>query len=529
MKNNSVLARVSLAIGLIISLAGGCRHGHVPQEEIRAFIDDYERSAEFLDRQETITRWEYFTTGYSDSMKYYHDLASAFASRASWYTLSQQYSELTEDTTLLTKLELIHRRSARDVIDRSGAVARLMDSLAGAARQFQPVFESKPATVTDVEQILAADSNRFRRQDAWMALAARGEQLAGGITVLVKWRNRAAARIGFNSYYDLMLSADGLDKSEYLGWLREWDRLSAEPYRRALDSVARSLDVRDLRPWDIEFTRNSIATPEYYPVDSQMARLKSTLAGIGFDLDKWPVYVSYGTYPAGDPSGGVFPVNIPGDIRVIADSASGPGPLEKLFSQTGRALYAAHIGGKDFLLAYPPAPCFDWGMGIIFGGLTALDAWQLKYAAIPEPTVIETAARRRFIQLHDLRLMVVDLLFEYEMYKNPTSDLHQVYRELFERYMMFPYPENVREWAVRLDYIVNPVGMQNRLVGTAVAAQVYHYLMEKNGAVLDQPSTGEFLAQSLWRPGGVHTWQDVLFQATGEKFNPRYLLEYPGL
>lgn len=362
-----------------------------------------------------------------------------------------------------------------------------------------------------------------------MALAALGEQTAGGVTQLMKLRNRAAARIGFNSYYDLMLSADGLDKSEYLGWLREWDRLSAEPYRRALDSVARDLGGENLRPWDIDFARGNLNPVEYYPVEQQVPRLKSTLMGIGFNLDKWPIYFANGAIPAEDPSGGVIKVHIPDDIRVATALAAGPEPLGKLLSQAGRALYAAHINQNDFLLAQPPAPCFEWGMGKMMKGLAALDAWKLKYAAIPEPTIIEAAARRRFMLLHDLRLMLVHLSFEYEMYKNPTNDLHQVYRELFERYMMFPYPEKVKDWAVQLDYIVNPVGMQNRLVGAGIAAQVYHYLMEKNGAVLDQPQTGEFLANSLWRSGGAQTWQDLLLQVTGEKFNPRYLMEYPGL
>jgi hypothetical protein len=528
-KNKGVNIWVLLAVGTLAAVLCGCHKMEVSHEEIQAFIDDYEHSAEFLDRQEAVTRWEYSTTGYSDSLKYYHDLASAFASRASWYVISQKYLELTDDKTLLAKLELIHRRSIRGVIDHSGTVARLMDSLAAAARQFQPVFESKPAAMTTVAQVLVSDSNRFRRQDAWMAMAALGDQSAGGITVLVKLRNRAAARIGFNSYYDLMLAADGLDKSEYLGWLREWDRMSAEPYRRALDSVTRDLGVGDLRPWDIEFARGNLITAEYYPIETNLPRLKNTLNGIGFDLDKWPIYLSAGTIPAGDPSTGVFLVHIPDDIRVVVASAAGAEPLGNLFSQAGKALYAAHIDRSDFLLANPPAPCFEWGMGKIMQGLTELDAWQLKYASIPEPSVIEAAARRRFMQLYDLRLMLVNVSFEYEMYKNPTGDLHQVYRELFERYLMFPYPENVREWAVCLDYIVNPVGMQNRLVGTAVAAHIYHYLMKENGAVLDQPQTGEFLAQNLWRSGGAHPWQDLLQQATGEQFNPRYLLEYPGL
>lgn len=518
-----------MVAGLVAVVFGGCRRSGTAPEEIRAFVDDYERSAEFLDRQEATTHWEYVTTGYSDSLAYYRNLASAFAARETAYRESGRYLESTEDSALLAKLALIHRRAIRGLIDRSEPVARLADSLAVAAGRFQPVFESKPATTAEVGLVLATDSNRFRRQDAWMALAALGEQSAGGITVLVKLRNRTAARIGFNSYYDLMLAADGLDKSEYLGWLREWDRMSAEPYRRAMDSVARFLGASDLRPWDIDYAAGDQVISSYYPPDQHITRLKATLSGIGLNMDKVPVYLSPGNVPVGDPLGGVYRVEIPGDIRVAIAADSGARCLENIFLQTGRGLYSAYIDPGDFLLSRPPAPCFDWGMGIFIQGLPLLDAWRARHAAVPEPVVAEAAARRRFFRLYALRRMLVDVQFEYEMYKNPTSDLHQVYRELFERYMMFPYPENVRQWANRVEFIVDPVGLQNRLVGTAVAAQIYHYLMNVNGAVLDQPSTGRFLTDNLWRPGGSRSWRELVQQATGEEFNPRYLLEYLSL
>ena len=523
------MGRSAAIVGVLIVVLAGCGQPEVAQEEIRAFIDDYERSAEYLDRQEAATSWEYVTTGYSDSLSYYRNLASAYAARESIYRESGRYLTLTEDSILLKKLELIHRRTIRGVIERSETISRLADSLSGAAGRFVPVFESKAATTVDVERVLASDSSRFRRQDAWMSLAARGEQLAGGVTLLAKLRNRTAARLSFNSYYDLMLTADGLDKSEYLGWLREWDRLTAEPYRRAVDSVARLLGVTDLRPWDIDYAAGEQIISAYYPPSQHLARLRSTLTGIGLSLNRSPIYISSGKVPDGDPTGGIYRIDIPRDIRVVAVLDSGSESLEILFLQAGRGLYAAHIGPGDFLESCPPAPCYDWGMGLFIQGLARLDAWRLTYAAIPEPIVAEAAARRRFWRLHEFRLMLVDLQFEYEMYKNPTSDLHQVYRELFERYMMFPYPENVRQWADHIDYITDPVGLQNRLVGTAIAAQVYHCLMGANGAVLDAPPTGQFLIDRLWRPGGARSWRELVRQGTGEEFNPRYLLEYLGL
>jgi len=523
------MGRSAAVIGLVIAVLAGCGQPEVAPEEIRAFIDEYERSAEFLDRQEAATRWEYITTGYSDSLSYYRNLAAAYASRESIYQESGRYLPMTEDSTLLKKLELIHRRTIRGVIDRSEAIARLADSLAGAAGRFVPVFESKPATAAEVALVLASDSSRFRRQDAWMSLAARGEQLAGGVTVLAKLRNRTAARIGFNSYYDLMLTADGLEKSEYLEWLREWDRLTAEPYRRAIDSVARLLGMTDLRPWDIDYAAGGQIISAYYPPSQHLTRLRSTLSGIGLSLDRSPLYILPGKVSDGDPTGGIYRIDIPRDIRVVAALDSGSESLETLFLQAGRGLYAAHIGPGDFLESRPPAPCYDWGMGLFIQGLARLDAWRLTYAAIPEPIVGETAARRRFLRLYEFRRMLVDLKFEYEMYKNPTSDLHQVYRELFERYMMFPYPENVRQWADHIDYITDPVGLQNRLVGTAIAAQIYHCLMGANGAVLDAPTTGQFLIEKLWRPGGGQSWRELVREGTGEEFNPRYLLEYLAL
>ncbi len=510
---------------------GGCRGKRTSPEQIRAFVEEFEQSTEVLERQEILNSWEFCTQGYSDSLGYYRNLHRRFVSQPSWYLLSKEYLEETQDASLRARLETINRRSARFVVDGAMPLAGIIDSLAATRQHLQPVFEGKPVSAAEVMTVLGTDSSRYRRQEAWQSLMAVGDQMAGSVAFLARQRNRAAGRIGFLSYYDLMLSADGLDKSAYLGWLQEWNRLTMEPYRRGLESLRANLGIEDVRPWDIEYIRNADdrTLAMYYPAEAAMPRLKGTMNGLGINLDDWPIYFSPQVAPDIVHADGVFRVHPPDDIRVVFETGSGPAALKRLFAQAGRALYIMHSLASDNPSLRPPANAYEEGMARLLGGMVTLDDWERKYAAVPDSTLAAMAARRQFVYLYDIRLILVDLLFEYEMYKNPTIDLHQVYRELYERHLLMPYPEDLKGWGAQPAFIDNPVGLQNELIGAGIAAHVYHYLMGRQGAVVDLPVTGEFLLQNFYSPVSNESWEQLLVRVTGEKFNPQYLLELSGL
>jgi hypothetical protein len=527
--------RYSLIIcaGLVILFLtlNSCRTSQVTRNEIVDFIDDYEKKAEFLSRQSSLSQWQYYTDGRSDSLEYFQNLYATLISDSKRLSLVKKYRTLISDEPYRRKLDVIYRESFRSVIEHKTVIKKTKDSLIAVAKRYNFVFEGKPSTEDRLRQILSTDKDRFRRCEVYKSLTSRGDKLAGGLETLARLRNQAAARLGYNSYYDLMLMADGIEKTEHIDFLNELDRLTSEPYKQALDSLAESLNLDDLQIWDIEYALNYTGfNPDtHYPKDNQLSLMKGTFRGLGFNIGAWPIYFAPKVTTGDDPGSRILPVNVPDDIRIITDIKSGYASLSNLFAQVGRAIYAVHIDKSDFLLAQAPAPCFEIAMARIITNMIDLDSWKKIYAGIPEQQVMEMAARRDFRRLFNLRMNLVHLFFERELYADPYADLTRKYSEIFEKYLMIPCNLGIKPWAARTECIDRPVTIQNNLLAECITAQTYSYLKKKYGSVLDNQHTREFLVQNYYRFGRSEDWQTLLARGTGEKLNPRYILEYCGI
>jgi hypothetical protein len=134
--------------------------------------------------------------------------------------------------------------------------------------------------------------------------------------------------------------------------------------------------------------------------------------------------------------------------------------------------------------------------------------------------------RERSIVL--LRLQLVDLMFEYEGYKNPHRDLNELYWGLFERYMLLPRHDDIKPWAATIELIDRPLALHNDLLGRIIAAQTLAYLRRTSGVVVGNAETRSFLVQNYFRFGSRYDWRELLQRGTGESLNPKYLLALPG-
>ena len=163
----------------------------------------------------------------------------------------------------------------------------------------------------------------------------------------------------------------------------------------------------------------------------------------------------------------------------------------------------------------------------IAAALTELDGWKTVYAGMPEPLVRQLRGVEVFRNLYNVRLMLVALLFEQAMYKDPFSDLDETYRRLFEEIMAMA-PADTRGAWVRTDYVLHPVTRQNDFLGRCIAAQTYRYLTDKYGSVLDNQRTREFVTQNVFRFGARDSWQVLLERGFGDKLTADYLLDITG-
>lgn len=515
---------------VLVCVMGGvfsCSTRHTSQEEINSFIDEFEKKVEYLDRRVAEAQWDiYASDQYKkelyDTLEYYSEAHDLITRETPPLSTIKQYLSLAKGDEAKRKLELIYRRCRRMVIEQNENIKALSGSILSG-------FEMNSSTLDELRNDMRRESNRDRRRDLYAEIMEYGNRIAEDIALVARNRNQAVSRMGYNSYYDFMLLADGVNKQDLANLLEQLDRHSSEKYRQALDSLKNVLRLDDIRIWDIDYAFEDIDRRmlPFYGAENQRGLLESTLDGLGFRLRALPIYFMTIDGQHIPHLGDVFAMHIPDDVRIPVSLANGMNSLETLFGQAGRSLYATHIDPDGYLLTQAPAPCFEEGMARVIGGLVELSAWKRKYAGLPETLVIESKVRREFLRLFNLRLTLANIYFEQKMYADPFADLQQVYAAIFEEFMQFPLGGDFRPWAADISYVLNPVRFQNHLIAECIAAQTYHYLTEKYDSVLDNQRTREFLVQNYYRFGARDDWQTLLERGTGEKLNGKYYFDFP--
>ncbi len=521
-----------MAILLLVALMSlSCQTSQVSQRDIMAFIDNFEKKAEFINRKLSICQWQYYTEGQSDSLDYYQGLQSALFNDQKILPQLMNFKGLVSEDKYARKLDIIYRRCLRGVIDNQPEIVKLADSLDMAWREYKFMLEGRPTEEKALRSILISERDGLRRRAVYSALTARGNSLSDGLARLARLRNQATGRLGYNSYFDLMLTADGIDKAEYNQLLDQLEALTTEPYRRIIDSLSGLPDIDEMQIWDIDYAlqAGTGTTDMFFPQNTQMTTAKATYGGMGINIEGLPIYAAFVDPNAKESYKSQLNVHVPEDVRVILELEPGQEALSDLLDRIGRAVYAVQIDKTDYFFTQPPAPCFEDAMGIMMGQLTENDSWLRRYAGIPEPDLMRLVASTSIGRLIYLRWNLVWLQFERVIYSDPYADLDRRFGEIFERYMLFPFQIDSHPWATCLEYINQPVSLQNRLLALCIVAQTNHYLGQKYGAIVDNPRTREFLVQNYYRFGGNIDWRTLVSRGTGESLNPKYILEYCGI
>jgi len=521
------LKQAGLAIVLLAVLLASvsCKPRQISSDEALAFVQKYEIRVEYLNRRLAEEKWEMATGGHSDSLDYFLDLEKSLLNDNRILSALTRYRSLNNDEKLQRKLDIIWRRHLRAAIDGRREISSLADSLMNIAGQLTVNVSDRNYPVPEIGEVISITNSRALRETVWVNRAQSVASLADGITMLIRLRNQAAQRLGYNSYYDLMLLADGIDRQKLQRYLDDLAEKSRDPFLSSLDSIKNQLGVDHVFPWDIEFVpgRAINAINPFLAAERQKSLLQETFAGLGINLKALPLYYTSGDNSLSDQ---VLYAHIPEDIRVIHNSVDGSTGLIELFGQTGRAFYAANIDQKEYLMALSPAPCFEIAQADIITGLTQLEDWLIKYAGVPVTEIDRIKSGLAFKRLYDLRYMLMMIAFEQEMYRDPYGNPDDLYIRLYEEYLRLKLDKGYSGWALESDLVTNPVTTQNELLAQGITAQTYSYLTHKYGSVLDNSRTREFLVQNYYRFGRSENWETLVMRGTGEALKADYYLDY---
>ncbi len=530
-----MLRRKYLRYGVVFTFAlllvGGCKEKPLSKNEVMTALNTVEAKINWLNYRLARENWRFYTTGHSDSLKFFEALYNKAVSDQNTINTLQNGRSLLTDETNIRRWELIHSMMAGAGIESRRDISSLRDSLLSLQINYRADFDGEPQTDNFLYATYRTDPDRSRREMAYRAWSSVGDEMADGLSQLFRLRNQSAQRAGYNSYFALSFDLERFDMNEYLSILKRLDSLSDVPYQQILEKIRVKLKTPTPEIWDLAYAYDDVnqRVDSYFPVDSQMIYLETGLEGIGFDLNKLPIYFDLESRPGKSQFAYEFTIKAPYDMRVLANLTQGIYSTRVLTHETGHALHMAFVSQPDDLFSNILSGAWQEGMAQTVAAFMDDRQWLMTYAHMPSQVVDDFLAAKHEQDIINLRMTLVRLTFEFEAYQNANQDLNKLYWDLFERYMRLPRHDDIQPWAAVIHYTTHPVYLQNYLYADMIAAQTMNFLYKNYGTVSANPLVRAFLVQNYFRFGSRYNWRDLLKRGTDENLDPDYLIQRLGI
>jgi len=417
---------------------------------------------------------------------------------------------------------------------------------------FRGTIDGEKVTDNQIKEILKTESDSAKREKAWLSSKQVGQTVAGDIIRLIKLRNRAAKKLGFDNYHTLSLTTAEQDVQELDKIFAELYELTNEPFaelKAELDEILAKqcgVDVSELMPWHYHdpFFQE---TPLVYDVDLDMYYKDKDVkelatkfyAGIGLPVES--ILANSDLYEREGKNPHAFSTDIDreGDVRILCNLKNNETWMETILHELGHATYDKYHNEKVPYLLRRPAHIFTTeAIAMFFGRLSRNPAWMQKMLDLTDEQRAEIEkVSFKYAQLKQLifaRWAMVMYDFEKQLYANPDQDLNRLWWQIVEKYQLVKSPpgRNKPDWAAKIHFAIAPCYYHNYLLGELLASQLHHHLVYKvlelesdeDVSYVGQKKVGDFLSENVFKVGAVYKWNRMIERATGEPLTPKYFV-----
>lgn len=499
--------------------------------------------------------WRLNTTGDADAE------ADVAAARARWMRLLSNPAESTLVGRLLADADdaagvsidpLLRRQLEilRNLFLENGFSPEEIERISSLEAETVSLFNTHRGTVSgrrvsenDIDAILKSSTDVAERRAAWEASKEVGSIVRENVIELVRLRNAAARRSGFDNFYAMQLAAQEIDEDRLFATLGRLADLTDEPFRvgkSAIDAhlaATQGVEVRDLQPWNYSdpFFQERPDTGDvdldalFAGADIEALTL-ATYDGIGFDVRG--IAARSDLYERDGKDQHAFCVNIgrAGDVRVLCNLRDTARWMETNLHEFGHAVYDVEVDPElPYLLRGPAHTNSTEAIAMLMGRLANSPEWLTEVRGIDRSEAERIggalAAQLRMHMLVFVRWCLVMTHFERDLYRDPErADLDGLWWDYVERFQLLSRPEgrSAPDWAAKIHLALAPVYYHNYMIGEMMASQIQHRLDEVAGGIVNRPMAGAYLRDRMFRPGASERWDHTVERVTGEPLSVEY-------
>jgi peptidyl-dipeptidase A len=529
------------------------------EKQLEKFITAHVEKIEPMEKAANLAYWDAATSGKPED---YNRVGKLTLELRQVYSNPQEFAFLKEtkesgevkDAKLARQLELLYNgylenqiepELLKSIVDLSIEIERKFSTFRGS-------IEGKKVTDNEIKEILKIETDSNKREQAWLASKQVGAAVAADLVKLVKLRNQAARKLGFDNYHTLSLTTAEQDVKELDKIFDELYELTNKPFawlKAELDQILAAkygVPVAELMPWhyhDPFFQESPLVYQldlDAYYKDKDVKQLATAFyTGIGLPVDSILQRSDLYEREGKNPHAFCTDIDRQGDVRVLCNIKNNEYWMETMLHELGHAVYDKnHDLQSPFLLREPAHIFTTEAIAMFFGRLSRNPVWMQQMLGLSDQqrTEIEKVSDK-YAQLKQIIFARWDMVmydFEKQLYANPDQDLNSLWWQMVEKYQFVKKPpaRNEPDWAAKIHFTIAPCYYHNYMLGELLASQLHHHITssvlklqsDKKVGYVGQKKVGEFLTKKVFEPGAVYHWNRMIEQATGEPLTPKYFV-----
>jgi len=553
------MKQLLIASASVLLLVAGCSR-NAKERQLQDFIDDHVAVVDPLSAKANLTYWNASTTGKAED---YDKLGKLQLEIRRIYSDPDDFAFLKEakdsgaikNADLGRQLDRLYNAYLTNQIP-PGLLKKLVDTDTEVQEKYNTYrgeIDGEKITMSDIYTIMTTERDVRKRELAWRASKQVGDVIVADLIRLVKLRNQAAKKIGFENYHTMSIVAGEQDIEQLDRIFTELDKLTEGPFaklKEELDTIlARSYGItpKDLKPWhyhDPFFQRTPLVYEldlDVYYKDKDVKELaEECYASVGLPVDdilaRSDLYDREGKYPH------AFSTDIDrhGDVRILCNLQNTERWAETILHELGHAVYSKYHKAKEPWLFREPAHSFTTeAIAMFFGRLSRNAAWMQQMLGLTDAQRAEVEdISFKYLQFQQILFARWDMVmfnFEKQLYADPDQDLNNLWWRLVEKYQFVKKPPGPVDagWASKLHFTTAPCYYHNYMLGELFASQLHHHYVhnilklksDKDVSYVNDKRLGRFLREKVLGPGAKYHWNEMIERATGEPLNPKYFAE----
>jgi peptidyl-dipeptidase A len=555
------MRHLGVLIGLFLASAAPRAHAaNAKENELKEFITTHVEKIKPLEKQANLAWWDAAVTGepkaYDRSSEMQLQIRRVYSDPKDFAFLKEvKQSGQVKDPLLARQLTVLYNAYLANQIEPEllKQIVELGTQIEKNFSTFRGTIDGKKVTDNEIKDILKDETDSVKRGKTWLASKQVGAAVAADLVRLVKLRNEAARKLGFDNYHTMSLATGEQD-------VKELDKIFADLYQRTnkpfgkvkaeLDQIlAKKYGVApdQLMPWhyhDPFFQETPMVYDldlDVYYKDRDVRKLAEQFyAGLGLPVDAILARSDLYEKEGKNPHAFCTHIDREGDVRVLCNLKSNEYWMETILHELGHGVYDKYLDYSTPYLLRSPAHSFTTeAMAMFFGRLSRNPAWMQQMLGLSDAQRSEIEkVGGKYAQLKQLifaRWDMVMYYFEKALYANPDQDLTKLWWDLVEKYQLVKRPPNRTspDWAAKIHFAVAPCYYHNYMLGELLASQWHHTLVnkvlalksDKGVSYVGQKKAGQYLREKVFEAGDLYPWNEMIQRSTGEPLTAKYFVD----